>query len=91
MASGPLQVLALRRSQRPFDVPGVEPVANLQELFARADHLVLAAPLTAATRGLIAGLAPIARFAGPLGAALMVAKEAVEAARGHVGVWSFGG
>jgi len=44
-----MQVLALRQSTRPFEVPGVEAVADLHELFARADHLVLAVPLTAQT------------------------------------------
>jgi len=35
------------------DVPGVVRAADLQQLFAGSDHLVLAAPLTAATRGLV--------------------------------------
>lgn len=48
-----MQVLALRQSTRPFEVPGVQAVADLQELFARADHLVLAVPLTAQTRYII--------------------------------------
>lgn len=48
-----MQVLALRQSTRPFEVPGVEPVADLQALFARADHLVLAVPLTEQTRHII--------------------------------------
>lgn len=48
-----MQVLALRQSTRPFEVPGVQAVADLQELFARADHLVLAVPLTAQTRHII--------------------------------------
>ncbi|MGC5702821.1 dihydrofolate reductase [Pseudomonas sp. NFXW11] len=48
-----MQVLALRRSATPFEVPGVLPAADLQELFARADHLLLAAPLTAQTRHII--------------------------------------
>nr|WP_246889686.1 D-isomer specific 2-hydroxyacid dehydrogenase family protein [Pseudomonas protegens] len=48
-----MQVLALRRSAQPFEVPGVEAVADLQELFARADHLLLAVPLTEQTRGII--------------------------------------
>lgn len=48
-----MQVLALRQSTRPFEVPGVEAVADLHELFARADHLVLAVPLTAQTRQII--------------------------------------
>lgn len=48
-----MQVLALRQSTRPFEVPGVQAVADLQELLARADHLVLAVPLTAQTRHII--------------------------------------
>lgn len=48
-----MQVLALRQSTRPFEVPGVEAVADLQALFARADHLVLAVPLTEQTRHII--------------------------------------
>ena len=48
-----MQVLALRQSTRPFEVPGVQAVADLQELFARVDHLVLAVPLTAQTRHII--------------------------------------
>ena len=45
-----LRVLAVRRSDAPFDIEGVEGVASLAELAARSDHLVLAAPATAATR-----------------------------------------
>ncbi|MCO7608794.1 D-isomer specific 2-hydroxyacid dehydrogenase family protein [Pseudomonas chlororaphis] len=48
-----MQVLALRRSAQPFEVPGVEAVADLHELFARADHLLLAVPLTEQTRRII--------------------------------------
>lgn len=48
-----MQVLALRRSAQPFEVPGVEPVADLHQLFARADHLLLAVPLTEQTRRII--------------------------------------
>lgn len=48
-----MQVLALRRSAQPLAVPGVEPVADLHELFARADHLLLAVPLTEQTRQVI--------------------------------------
>lgn len=49
-----LRVLALSRpGQAIADIPGVERVADLRQLFAGSDHLVLAAPLTAATRGLI--------------------------------------
>lgn len=48
-----MQVLALRRSAQPFEVPGVRPVADLHQLFARADHLLLAVPLTEHTRRII--------------------------------------
>lgn len=48
-----MQVLALRHSAQPFEVPGVEGVADVHELFARADHLLLAAPLTERTRHVI--------------------------------------
>lgn len=48
-----MQVLALRRSAQPFEVPGVQPVADLHQLFARADHLLLAVPLTEQTRRII--------------------------------------
>lgn len=48
-----MQVLALRRSAQPFEVPGVEPVADLHQLFAQADHLLLAVPLTEHTRRII--------------------------------------
>jgi phosphoglycerate dehydrogenase-like enzyme len=45
-----IKVIALRRSDAPFEVEGVERVASLEQLLARSDHLVLAAPSTAATR-----------------------------------------
>lgn len=45
-----MRVLALRRSDAPFNVDGVEAVSTLEQLLARCDHLVLAAPATAATR-----------------------------------------
>jgi len=48
-----LRVLALRRSDTPFEVAGVEGARDLQQLFAESDHVVLAAPLTAQTRGLV--------------------------------------
>ncbi|MFC3941685.1 dihydrofolate reductase [Pseudomonas gingeri NCPPB 3146 = LMG 5327] len=48
-----MEVLALRRSATPFEVPGVQAVADLHELFGRADHLLLAVPLTAQTRRII--------------------------------------
>ncbi|WP_431484442.1 D-isomer specific 2-hydroxyacid dehydrogenase family protein [Pseudomonas solani] len=48
-----MQVLALRRSAQPFGMDGVQRAADIHELFARADHLVLAAPATAETRHVI--------------------------------------
>jgi len=48
-----IKVLALRQSQTPFEVEGVEAAQDIHDLFARSDHLVLAAPLTEATRNII--------------------------------------
>lgn len=48
-----IKVLALRRSAQPFGLEGVQRAADLNDLFSRSDHVVLAAPLTAATRHLI--------------------------------------
>ena len=45
-----IKVVALRRSGAPFGVDGVERVDSLDQLLARSDHLVLAAPSTAETR-----------------------------------------
>ncbi|NYE59507.1 phosphoglycerate dehydrogenase-like enzyme [Duganella sp. 1224] len=45
-----IKVVALRRSEAPFEVDGVERVASLEELVRRSDHLVLAAPSTPETR-----------------------------------------
>ena len=47
-----LKVLATRRSLEPLGVEGVERV-ELADLFARSDHVVLAAPTTAETIGLV--------------------------------------
>ncbi|MDR0281295.1 MAG: dihydrofolate reductase [Paucimonas sp.] len=49
-----LRVIALGRPGQPLEagVP-VEAVADIHQLFAESDHLVLAAPLTAQTRGLV--------------------------------------
>lgn len=49
-----LRVIALGRPGQPLEagVP-VQAVADIHQLFAESDHLVLAAPLTAQTRGLI--------------------------------------
>lgn len=45
-----MSVVALRRTDAPTPVPGVEMVTTPAELFGRSDHLVLAAPATARTR-----------------------------------------
>jgi len=45
-----MRVLYARRSDTPADIDGVERVASLEELVARSDHLVLAAPATSSTR-----------------------------------------
>lgn len=45
-----IKVVALRRSDAPFGIDGVEAVPDLASLLARADHLVLAAPSTPQTR-----------------------------------------
>ncbi|KAA0594533.1 phosphoglycerate dehydrogenase-like enzyme [Azospirillum lipoferum] len=48
-----LNVGAVRRSGWVGPEPGVEPFGRLEDLAAASDHLVLAMPLTAATRGLV--------------------------------------
>ncbi len=48
-----MRVLAVRRTASPSPVEGVEVVGSLGEMLAEVDHLVLAAPATARTRGLI--------------------------------------
>ncbi|MEJ5280323.1 D-isomer specific 2-hydroxyacid dehydrogenase family protein [Pseudomonas sp. MYb541] len=47
-----IKVVALRQSQAPFSA-GVDAAKDIHDLFARADHLVVAAPLTESTRQLI--------------------------------------
>ncbi|EFC86346.1 D-isomer specific 2-hydroxyacid dehydrogenase NAD-binding [Parafrankia sp. EUN1f] len=47
------RLLALRRSGRPSDVPGVTVVQTLAELLGQADHLVVAAALTPQTNRLL--------------------------------------
>ncbi len=47
-----INVVALRHSQTPFSA-GVDAAKDIHDLFARADHLVVAAPLTEATRHII--------------------------------------
>jgi len=48
-----MHVRALRRTDRPSPVPGVEVVRSLEALLPGAQHLVLAAPATRRTRHLI--------------------------------------
>lgn len=48
-----VKVIALRRSDAPFEIAGVEAVANLATLLQRSDHLVLAAPSTPETHHVI--------------------------------------
>lgn len=48
-----MRVKALRRSDGPSPVDGVEMVRSVTELVADADHVVLVAPLTDATRGIV--------------------------------------
>lgn len=47
-----IKVVALRQSQAPFSAD-VDAAQDIHDLFARADHLVIAAPLTESTRQLI--------------------------------------
>jgi phosphoglycerate dehydrogenase-like enzyme len=58
-----MSVVALRRTEAPSPVEGVTLAASPAELFARADHLVLAAPATPQTRHVInpASLAQLKR------------------------------
>jgi phosphoglycerate dehydrogenase-like enzyme len=48
-----MRVKAMRRSDGPSPVEGVEMVRSVTELVADADHVVLVAPLTDATRGIV--------------------------------------
>lgn len=48
-----MRVMALRYSDRPSEVPGVEIVRDLDAMLPDVDHLVVAAPATPATRHLI--------------------------------------
>jgi phosphoglycerate dehydrogenase-like enzyme len=48
-----MRVVAMRRTPAPSPVEGVELVTTLDELLPLADHLVLAAPATERTRGMI--------------------------------------
>ena len=48
-----MKVLAVRRTAAPSPLEGVEIAASLADLLARSDHIVVAAPATAATRHLL--------------------------------------
>jgi phosphoglycerate dehydrogenase-like enzyme len=48
-----MHVLAARRSARPIELPGVVQVPGIRDLVRHVEHLVLAAPLTPATRHII--------------------------------------
>ncbi|MDE0117257.1 MAG: NAD(P)-binding domain-containing protein [bacterium] len=48
-----MTVLAIRRTAAPAPMDGIEVVSSLAELLGRADHVVVAAPATAATRYLL--------------------------------------
>jgi phosphoglycerate dehydrogenase-like enzyme len=48
-----MRVKAMRRTDGPSPVEGVEMVRSVDELVDGADHLVIVAPLTAATRGIV--------------------------------------
>ena len=48
-----MSVLAIRRTATPSPMDGVEIASSLTELLGRSDHIVVAAPATAATRHLL--------------------------------------
>lgn len=48
-----MRVVAVRKSDTPPEVPGVELASDLETLFALSDHVVLAAPLTPQTERLV--------------------------------------
>ena len=48
-----MRVVAVRRTAQPSPLPGVEVVPSLDEVLREADHLVVTAPATAATRHLL--------------------------------------
>ncbi len=55
-----MNVIATRRSTAPIEVPGVERIERIGDLFERSDHVVLAAPSTPETVGIV-GRATLAR------------------------------
>lgn len=48
-----MKVIAVRRSDAPIAAPWVERAASLRDLFERSDHVVLAAPATPETVGIV--------------------------------------
>jgi phosphoglycerate dehydrogenase-like enzyme len=48
-----IRVLALRRGASRFEIDGVERASDVEDLLARSDHVVLAAPATVQTRHVI--------------------------------------
>jgi phosphoglycerate dehydrogenase-like enzyme len=48
-----MEVIACRRTKAPTPLPGIRLTTELDEVLAASDHLVIAAPATAATRHLI--------------------------------------
>ena len=48
-----MNVVAVRRSDAPSPVPGVELTKSLDEVLGRSDHLVVCAPVTPATRNML--------------------------------------
>jgi len=50
-----MRVRAIRRSNRPSPLPGIEIAPSLEDLLATADHVAIVAPSTKATRHLIDG------------------------------------
>ncbi len=48
-----MEVIAVRRSAAPIEAPGVTRADSVADLFARSDHVVLAAPATPETVGVI--------------------------------------
>lgn len=48
-----MNIMALRRTAQPSEIEGVSIAHNLEELLADADHVIVTAPLTPATRHLL--------------------------------------
>jgi phosphoglycerate dehydrogenase-like enzyme len=48
-----MDVIVVRRTETPVDLPGIEKAGTLAEMLPRLDHLVLAAPATPRTRNLL--------------------------------------